>query len=329
MLVQKIVSTLPFSNSLLSSGLSLGGSAFPLDWVSVQKDVADLLEASWVPRNLGLSSLNLMLEENIVFISNCPSIYILLAGLSRKNVIYICWGMPSKGFALIYCLKLVKLILILKLSCLVLVNDLITLKDLNRLGIGSVSLFPYVVDSSFFNFSPYKDRKDIALAPGDNDRDETLIHGLSSILPFLIIRVTRSIKVIEYYANREHPNLIVLSNVSFDELRSLYQSSRVVLLPIKSENHAAGQTSSLEALSCGTPVVISSSRTSSILEKYKSVSVVKRNAGPHLWLDTIEELLLKMSFDSDVLRDSSDEVHKIHSPRSVALQLKNLIENAM
>ncbi|MGQ9670742.1 MAG: glycosyltransferase family 4 protein [Desulfosoma sp.] len=65
------------------------------------------------------------------------------------------------------------------------------------------------------------------------------------------------------------PNVSVIrERISFDELRSLYNHARLVVLPLKETVHAGGVNSLLEAMSMGKPVIVSGS--SGIADYYRA-----------------------------------------------------------
>lgn len=235
----------------------------------------------------------------------------------------MCWGIPKKSENyLTNYLKSWKLKIILRNSSVILVNDQLTFKDVLRFGVdkNKLELFPYIVDTSFFSFTPYHKREKFILVPGDNDRDEELVKKISTSTPYKIIRVTRDKRNLERYKNDKSSRVDVRYDIRFSELRDLYKSAYIVALPIKSDNHAAGQTSVLEALSCGAPVLISKGRTSSIVNKYDSVLEVPDNK-LETWIESVEKMCERVLKNPFLLEKDSNNIDSNHNPKFVSKKL--------
>ena len=300
----------------------------PIDWYDVQQRA--ITATKRVPKRYSWS---LLLHRGVVFFWFSPSIYALLTCLFRRNTVYLCWGFPNKSsVSWLYKLKLWKLKAILKLARTVLVNDEKTAQDLKALGLADVKLFPYVVDTDFFTLAANSDRSGFLLVPGDNDRDETLVSELAAILPYKIVRVTRSQKVVDFHQSNTTSTVEVLRNVSFSQFLQLYQTASIVLLPLQNSDHASGQTSTLEALACGTPVLISQGRTSSIVNRYKSVlEIPSKNSKTdgqtvlEAWQSAVEKMLELMINQPNLSEQTACQIRNMHSPDTVVCQFSEII----
>jgi glycosyltransferase involved in cell wall biosynthesis len=100
-----------------------------------------------------------------------------------------------------------------------------------------------------------------------------------------------------------------------------------VVLPLTGDNHAAGQTSILEALSCGAPVVISRGRTSAIFPGVATV-IVCASQDPDEWVETIERAKSLLRSDPESLRSAAELVRALHSPRVVRDKLLSALTAA-
>lgn len=131
-----------------------------------------------------------------------------------------------------------------------------------RKHIRQIGLF---VDENFFSplLSGGSEASPFILVPGDHKRDERFLGGISESLGLKLIRVTRNSCVKSAVEGLAHEGVEVRYNVSFEELRTLYQVSSVVLILSDSSEIPTGITTLAEALSCGADVVISRGQSSS------------------------------------------------------------------
>ncbi len=252
-----------------------------------------------------------------VFLAWAPGIHALAGAILGRPVLYLCWGIPSDSKSgVLSKLKLCRLKLMLRKATSVAVNDEITRKDVAELVKVDPIVIPFLVDTDFFQYADASKRSDYIIVVGDNDRDEALVCELAS-RGQKIVRVTLSPTVRDYYLERLTPNLELRFRVDFKELRELYQHASVFLLPLRSQNHAAGQTAVLEAIACGTPGVISKGRTSTVCKPYSTVVICEQN-NPDTWIAAIENTKSMHENPNDLLRSTANEVAANHNPRVVA-----------
>jgi glycosyltransferase involved in cell wall biosynthesis len=105
-------------------------------------------------------------------------------------------------------------------------------------------------------------RENFLLVPGDHKRDEAVLTELSERLSMRIVRVTRSREAANAVEELS-PNVELLFDVSFEDLRHLYQTCHSVLILSDSSEIPAGITSLAEALSCGADIVVTSGHSNS------------------------------------------------------------------
>ncbi len=254
---------------------------------------------------------------NNVIVSWSPSIYTLILSLLGKDVVYLCWGVPCQSNPIVGFLKCLKLKLLLKNAKIIVVNDRETQKEIQNLSGRVPTKIHYVVDGEYYYFENYCAREEYVLVPGNNDRDETLVVELAN-RGYHIIRLTRDSRVNNLYLDKlKSPQITVQFNVSVEKVRWLYQNAKVVALPVVSNNHAAGQTSILEAISCGAPIVLSSGRTETIFGEFGSVTLCQTNSCDE-WISAIEEAKLVENNDPGILKICSEQVKIINSPELVA-----------
>lgn len=298
-----------------NESIKKSGQNRPQDLYDVMQLVANSMIRS---ARLGTLQEGIYSPDSLI-ISWSPNLYVLLLSILRRNIFYLCWGVPKYKSSVLGRLKEYKLKLILRNVTAIFVNDTVTQKDVYHItGVESAKIY-YVVDNNYFYYTPYVNRGDYILVPGNNDRDEDLVVELSR-RGYSIIRLTRDSRVKNLYETKFKSSSVDLRfHVTVAQVRDLYQNAKMVVLPICSDNHAAGQTAILEAISCGTPVVLSSGRTSSIVDGVDSVSLCHTNACDE-WITAIEQAEKIEEKRPGVLKQCSELISR-HSPSSVATSI--------
>lgn len=296
----------------------------PRNWYDVLRSVAENMTGAAPERFLWRR----LLEGRCAFLSWGPNLRILSASLLGRRTAYLCWGLPKAGGSRIgLFLRTKRLRAILRHVDTVLVNDEVTRDEIRRLAGREATVIPLVVDTDYFRFAPAGNRGKFVLVPGDNDRDERLVAELAS-RGIEVVRIARSPWISETYRrSRGGANVTVRLFVSYSELRSSYQRASVVLLPLTTDNHAAGQTSLLEAVACGAPVVISETRTSKILGNHKSILVCPSRRAED-WVARIREAEVLTRCDPDVALNAAAAIRLTHHPEAVADRLVSVLRRA-
>jgi Glycosyl transferases group 1 len=215
----------------------------------------------------------------------------IATAVAHAPLIYMCWGVPDRKVWKNTVLKIV-----LRRAKHVLANDRSTVEEIRVLSGRTAHLVPFFIDADYFEFGPRALRERFLFCNGGNDRDTEVLLSLAHSgfkVRWLIndpVQRTR-------YSGR-HPNLVCLSQVSFSELRRLYQTCAVAVFPALRDAHAAGQTTGMEAVACGAPLVLSSGRTASIFSGLPSVSVVASRSG-EAWAGAVNTLLAKPRLETD------------------------------
>jgi hypothetical protein len=124
----------------------------------------------------------------------------------------------------------------------------------------------HFVDASFF-FPSNKKKRQMVLIPGDIDRDEAMATNFIN-WGFQVVRVTRAdIAVPE--------GILIRRQVTWLELRELYRQAILTVLPMRAQHHIGGQTSLLESLACGTPVLTNSHKLENAFRGVRGVHSFK------------------------------------------------------
>jgi len=149
-----------------------------------------------------------------------------------------------------------------------LVNDHTTGETLCRdwgLPSSRMRFVPFPVDTTFFRPADLHghDATPYVLIPGNSDRVEDVVVALADTLDINIIRVTADARVKRYYANlrKPMPRLQLKAQVTFAEIRTLYQHALATVLPVRNHRHPAGLHALLESFACGTPVLATKGNT--------------------------------------------------------------------
>jgi glycosyltransferase involved in cell wall biosynthesis len=240
-----------------------------------------------------------------------PSLPVVFtAFMKRGNLIYLCWGVPPyQG------LKRMVFRLILTRATHLLVNDDVTRMQIRAATGRSANLIPYVVDTGYFSYCPINGRKSFLFCLGSNDRDHDALIGLAEA-GHDVVWLVNDPSLAAIYGNR-HPRLQLCSRIPYASLRQLYQTCAAVVLPLARNVHAAGQTTAIEALASGCPLVISRCRAASLVEAMPSVCVVENN-DPATWRRALQLLSERIAKEPGLTEIAALKVRKRNSRESVS-----------
>jgi len=184
-------------------------------------------------------------------------------GLIRNRLVQLFWSTPQPGWA-----KRVLFKAQLNACRKILVNDRGTGEELcTDWGAPREKMLfvPYPVDTEFFKpaqkcaeSAPY------IVIPGNSDRDEDVVVALAQSLDIDVVRVTAHLGTVRYYEQLKNrpARLKVKSQLTFPEVRELYQSAEAVVLPVRNRRHPAGLNALLEGMACGKTVLVPRGKTS-------------------------------------------------------------------
>jgi len=164
---------------------------------------------------------------------------------------------------------------------------------------------PFCIDSKFWRKEKIKKRYDIAFVGNDGNRDfkflTELIESLDD-LRFLVISSNEYLK--KFFNNYKFDKVDFiegsLSESELDdlELKKLYSSSKISIIPLKETFQPSGQSVSLQSLSTGLPIIITETHGNWFFGEEidsKFLNVVKKNE-INLWDKKIRSLLKENKF---------------------------------
>jgi len=194
---------------------------------------------------------------------------------------------------------------------------------------------PFCVDIKFWDFKSKehqnKIKKNILFVGNDGNRDYEFLVDLSEYLPqydFKFITKYKFNKALP--SNAEHISGSWSSSMIEDnDLKKIYHESDLVILPLKNTIQPSGQSVTLQALSCGTPVMITKIDGFWDKESFKNmeniVFIEKNNI--QLWSDNLDalfnnqELYNKLGLNGHVMVNENFNIEYFYK------ELKKLILN--
>lgn len=289
------------------------GRLAPLRWFGLL-DKLSLTRSGQPARRWSPYDLALMRGQLVV----CqPSSAAIATAIMGRPLTYLCWGVPDYSGA-----KSFLFTTLLTRATHLLVNEEATRCEIQKLMGRTASLAPFFVDTDFFTYSGPEDRGDFIFCSGSNNRDPELLAGLAEI-GHEVVWLCNDLALHKAFVSR-HPRLRLCTRITYDELRRLYQTCAVAITPVVSDTHAAGQTTALEALSCGSPLLISQCRAASIFAGLPSVENVG-TSDPRQWAIQIEQLTHGNRIAADATRTSAEMICDRHSAAAVSEVLSSLI----
>ena len=119
-----------------------------------------------------------------------------------------------------------------------------------------VSFMPLGVDTRFFAPDQGVARGDLVLSVGTNPGKDypTLVQALPESTRLLVVTDQANIEQALPFVGTK--DVSFASNVAIGQLRELYRSCRVLVLPLRDAKMSTGQTVLLENLALGTPVIV-------------------------------------------------------------------------
>jgi len=149
-------------------------------------------------------------------------------------------------------------------------------KSIHPKNIDKFLLFPFSVDTDFW--SHQKNSKAlksgyILFVGNDSNRDPETFLKIVKELDYIEFKAVTNISSIldaDFKNLTVHKGSYGSSDLSDSELRDIYSNAKLVILPLKNSNQPSGQSVTLQAMSCGKPVMIS--KTDGFWEEEKFIN---------------------------------------------------------
>ena len=274
------------------------GRPVPLRWVGLLDDLSRSLSGEpvqcWSARDL--------VSARGQLVAWLPSSAAVATAIRGGPLSYLCWGVPDYG-----AVKNLLFTTLLSRATHLLVNEDVT-RDEIKVRTGRTALHaPYFVDTVFFDYRGPEGRGDFLFCNGSNGRDPGVLVGLVEI-GHEVVWLCNDPDLHKAYSSR-HPRLKLLSRISYEELLRLYQTCTAAIMPVASDPHAAGQTTGLEALSCGAPLLISQCRAASIFAGLLTIAPLPTNDAAS-WSRLIAEELQASGYAAEKTERSARAVRQ-------------------
>jgi hypothetical protein len=243
----------------------------------------------------------------------------ILAALMKRPLVYMSWGVEyHRG------LRRRVARMILRRASLVLVNDERTAEEVRRVAGVEPRRVPYLVDADFYAFAPASQREDFLFCPGENDRDGEVLLALAE-RGKRVVWLNNVPALAARFAGRS-PKLELVSALSFAELRDLYRRCRAVVSPMARDIHAAGQTTTLEALASGCTVVIGAGRTADLFAVDDLVTAVA-TSDPAIWEQAIDRAVAADAADPAAPKARSALIARRHGIAGVSAVMREILDS--
>ena len=234
----------------------------------------------------------------------------IVAALLRRPLAYLCWGVAyHRGIRR----QIARMVL--RAADVVFVNDARTAQEVRAVAGVEAQRLPYMVDTAYFSFADPSLRGDFLFCPGANDRDGDVLLGLAR-RGHKVVWLNNLPDLAARFAGRDE-RLTIVSHPCFADLRDLYRRCAAVIQPLTRDIHAAGQTTTLEALASGAPVILGNGRTADLFAEANLADVV---AGSDVatWSAAIAQALARERSDPMLARERAAHIERTHAPEAVA-----------
>ncbi len=222
-----------------------------------------------------------VLEPDAVLFTWLPTRSALAAALAGR-LVYLHWGFETTRR-----LKRTVLHTVLRCARAVIVNDPTSAAEVTAITGRAPITAPMFVDADYFAAVRSRTRGCTFFCAGSNDRDPAILAAMANA-GFDVVWLCNE-PAVAATAVDAAPRLTVISRITSATLRDHYATSAATVTPTIRDVHAAGQTTGLEALASGAPLLLSPGRTAALLGRFPGVRVV--HGGPENWIAAARDIL--------------------------------------
>ncbi len=120
-----------------------------------------------------------------------------------------------------------------------------------------VRFVPFGVDTEYFQPRDVPPQCDVLSIGADPQRDYSLLLETARRNPAVRVRIVTNADHAGRLAEEGLENIEIVQDVPFEQLRDLYATARIIVLPVRENTYSGATTTLLQALAMAKPVVVS------------------------------------------------------------------------
>ena len=190
---------------------------------------------------------------------------------------------------------------------------------------------PFCVDTTFWKPIKVERKREVLFVGNDMNRDFDLLIDIARAMPE--VAFTFVSKKIDQQSVPNNVELLAgdwRSNAITDEdMRRIYNESQLVILPLKNALQPSGQSVTLQAMACETPVILSKTQGFWDIDNFvdgRHTILIKAGGGTDSWTHNINKLLTDQSLSKRLSKHGTDLVSTTYSMRDFNHQLEAIVE---
>lgn len=192
---------------------------------------------------------------------------------------------------------------------------------------------PFGIDSKFWNFennNTISKREGVVFVGNDSNRDFELAKKIAKNLSHLSFTfVTSGLKDSELPDNvRLFEGSWAEPAISDKELRAIYSSSRLTIIPLMESMQPSGQSVALQSMAAGTPVLITNTEglwDRKNINHDENIFLIDNNS-IELWIEKVEKLYSDIDKLNDLSKNSIKTIEECFDVNKFYQEIKKLIK---
>ena len=192
------------------------------------------------------------------------------------------------------------------------------------------TLIPFAVDLQIWKAQKY-DKRDILFVGNDGFRDFKLVEDIVNSHPEINFSIVSKLIKKE---NLIHENFKIYRGswgnpaVSDLELRNLYSSSKLTIIPLKESLQPSGQSVALQSIACGTPVIITKTKGFWDNENFQDGLNIFFNENNDIesWKEDISKIYEMNDFDYDqIIKNGLDLIKNYYDLDDFSKKVEDIL----